>query len=127
MEAKRGNMAEVICGTRKQAIEDGVLVDVSDMAKQAGIIDPVALTRVVWTGCIAASSVVGGPTEARRLSHLLLYLALTIAKARGSDPLHFEIVERQGSTAFKTIELKAVLDDGDDGEQVITVMYPDED
>lgn len=34
--------------SRAQAIEDGVLVDVSSMAKEAGFIWPVAVTAAVW-------------------------------------------------------------------------------
>lgn len=34
--------------TRAQAIEDGVLVDVTDMAKEAGFKWPVAMTRTVY-------------------------------------------------------------------------------
>ena len=34
--------------TRAQAIADGFLVDVSDMAKEAGFKWPVAVTRAVW-------------------------------------------------------------------------------
>ena len=34
--------------TRQQAIEDGVLMDVSETAKEAGVRFPVALTRAVW-------------------------------------------------------------------------------
>ena len=35
--------------TRAQAIEDGILVDVSDTAREAGFNIPVAVTRTVWT------------------------------------------------------------------------------
>jgi uncharacterized protein DUF6573 len=34
--------------TREQAIADGVLMDVSDMAKEAGFKWPVAVTLAVW-------------------------------------------------------------------------------
>ena len=34
--------------TRSQAIEDGFLVDVSDMAREAGFKWPVVVTRRVW-------------------------------------------------------------------------------
>jgi len=34
--------------TRAQALEDGVLVDVSETARKAGFKIPVALTRAVW-------------------------------------------------------------------------------
>ena len=41
--------AEVIYTyTRAQALEDGVLVDVSEMAKEAGVRFPVALTATVY-------------------------------------------------------------------------------
>ncbi|WP_049473777.1 DUF6573 family protein, partial [Stenotrophomonas maltophilia] len=35
--------------TRAQAIEDGVLVDVSDVAKEAGFKLPVTITRAAWS------------------------------------------------------------------------------
>jgi hypothetical protein len=38
--------------SRAQAIEDGVLVDVSVMAKEAGITSPVALTRAAYEACV---------------------------------------------------------------------------
>lgn len=41
--------------TRAQAITDGVLVDVSAMAREAGFRYPVALTRAVWEDCVAWS------------------------------------------------------------------------
>ena len=34
--------------TRKQAIEDGVLVDITDVAKEAGIKYPVAITSTAF-------------------------------------------------------------------------------
>ena len=34
--------------SRAQAIEDGILVDVSDTAREAGFTIPVAVTRTVW-------------------------------------------------------------------------------
>ena len=39
--------------TRAQAIEDGILVDVSDTAREAGFRIPVAVTRTVWNRIIA--------------------------------------------------------------------------
>ncbi len=34
--------------TRKQAIDDGLLIDVSEMAKEAGFKWPIAITATVW-------------------------------------------------------------------------------
>ena len=38
--------------TRSQAIEDGVLVDLSEWARETGFRFPVACTRAVWERCI---------------------------------------------------------------------------
>ena len=54
--------------TRKQAIADGVLVDVTDQAKFSGFKIPVAVTQTVWGGWIEANRV-GGSFEAPPLPH----------------------------------------------------------
>jgi len=47
-EGENGEFVLIAAYSRAQAIEDGVLVDVTEQAKQAGIKAPVALTRAVW-------------------------------------------------------------------------------
>ena len=39
--------------SREEAIRDGVLIDVSPMAREAGIRHPVALTAAAWDRCVA--------------------------------------------------------------------------
>ena len=39
--------------TRAQAIEDGMLIDVSATGQQAGFCWPVALTSATWENCVA--------------------------------------------------------------------------
>ena len=39
--------------TRADAIRDGVLIDVSETAREAGIRWPVALTAAAWAQCVA--------------------------------------------------------------------------
>jgi len=47
--------------TRADAIADGFLVDVSDMAKEAGFKWPVAVTRAVWDDiCTLSRARTGG-------------------------------------------------------------------
>jgi hypothetical protein len=41
--------------SRAQAIDDGVLVDVTQPARETGFRHPVALTRAVWERCVAMS------------------------------------------------------------------------
>jgi hypothetical protein len=41
--------------TRSEALADGVLVDVTETAREAGFVVPVALTRAAWDLCVALS------------------------------------------------------------------------
>ena len=53
--------------TRKQAVADGVQVDVSKTAKEAGITFPVFLTRTVFDAYVTVPSGVHHQDEAGRL------------------------------------------------------------
>ena len=50
--------------TRAQAIEDGVLIDVTRMAQEAGFKYPVAITASVWHEYIVPNDV-GGVSQPR--------------------------------------------------------------
>ena len=39
--------------TRAEAVEDGLLIDVSETAREAGFRIPVALTAAAWADCVA--------------------------------------------------------------------------
>ena len=57
--------------TRAQALADGVLVDVTEMAREAGFQIPVALTHAVWAEYVAVPEGVEGQDEAGRLWDIL--------------------------------------------------------
>jgi hypothetical protein len=43
--------------SRKQAIADGVLIDVTNTAHEAGFVVPVAVTSTAWAECVAVAGV----------------------------------------------------------------------
>jgi len=114
--------------TRAQAIEDGVLVDVSDTAAEAGIVYPVAVTSRVWEGPITPDdrSRPYGQSEAGRLWDVLMVFRV-VAKIRGGSELLFQVIAIMKARQQRKITLKAIVDPGDDVEPVITVMFPEED
>jgi hypothetical protein len=69
--------------TRAQAIEDGVLIDVSAVAREAGIAYPVALTSAAWGRCVTVPPGVEGQDEAGRLWDVLWLLRLAIGRSDG--------------------------------------------
>ena len=116
--------------TRKQALEDGVQVDVSDIAREAGIRFPVFLTRTVFDAYVAIPPKVEGQDEAGRLWDILWMLRVTISKAScAGDRLHFSLYVRNDNRRPRLVQLLAACGalDIDNPQPSITVMMPDED
>ena len=112
--------------TRAQALKDGVLIDVSEMAREAGFVWPVALTAAVW------ALVEDIPRRYRawqtvegRLWDLLwmAYCAIRSAEHSGTE-LRYTLLLDHGRRRYLT--LKLVTGPGDHGEPVVTIMLPDE-
>lgn len=114
--------------TRAQAIADGVLIDVSNLAKAAGFRFPVAMTATVWETCVRVPEGVEGQDETGRLWDVLNVLRFRIRASRaGEGELPFEVLVRSDNRRPQEVKLKAVCGPGDDAEPVITVMLPEED
>lgn len=97
--------------TREQAIADGVLVDVSDMAKEAGFKWPVAVTLAVWNEVVIPTphDERDGQSKEGRLWDVL-WMARLVAKANtdDSDSVLFKVLV-QCDRKQQTITLKLVL------------------
>jgi hypothetical protein len=70
--------------TRADAIRDGVLIDVTETAREAGIRWPVALTSAVWGRCVTVPAGVVCQDEAGRLWDVLFLLALAARRSGGA-------------------------------------------
>ncbi len=119
--------------TRKQAIEDGVLLDITDTAKKIGFISSVAVTSTVWHGYIIPPKELKcwGQSIKGRLWDVIFLLHFRISQSLPKHSLHFKTVfmmpDKRHDYMHKPVELKAVASSGDDGEPVITIMLPEED
>ena len=124
--------AEVISTyTREQAIDDGVLVDVSQLAQEAGFIVPVAMTSEAWRKCVYWPTDYGShQDETGRLWDVLYlaFLAMKRAKSGGTQLIYKLLcIPADGSSLDALeVELKLISGPGDDGEHVITIMLPNE-
>ncbi len=116
--------------SRAQAIEDGVLVDVTTTAKEAGIKVPVALTRAVWEKYVEVPNGVQCQDVQGRLWDVLVMFRHGASGER-SDYLYFSMYVRQHNrerlTRRDMVQLKAIIGPGDTSEPVITIMLPEED
>jgi hypothetical protein len=114
---------------RAQAIEDGVLIDVSTVARETGITYPVALTSAAWGRCVTVPPGVECQDEAGRLWDVLFLLHLAIGRSDGGPEVRFGVHVRDDNRERTPplVRLRAVCGPGDQGEPVITVMLPGED
>lgn len=124
--------AEVISRyTREQALEDGFLVDVTTQAKEAGFVWPVAMTNEVWCECVKVPDGVQGQDIDGRLWDIFTMLRFAIKQAASTDRILFSVIvrnhNRARTTKADTVQLKAMVGGGDNGEPVITIMNPDQD
>lgn len=114
--------------TRRQAIEDGVLVDVSEMARKAGLVYPVAVTQAVWAAIenVPPKLVNVQDTEGRLWD--VLYMA-SIASKRGGQVIYYKLImdRNENGKRIRYLMLKAICGPGDNHEPVITIMLPEED
>lgn len=121
---------EIIYGySRSQAIEDGVLIDVSELASEASFKFPVAVTCGLWAEVIEpdeASKAIG-QSEIGRLWDILLILRVAIRKAANTEMILFNPLFVFNGQKPIAKQLKAVCSPGDDLEPVITIMLPNED
>ena len=118
--------------SRKQSIEDGVLVDVSETpeAIEAGFKFPVAMTRAAWDQCVEIPAGVIGQDISGRLWDLLYMLRIAIQhSANRSDTVYLELHVRNDNREGEPplVSLKAVCGPGDQGEPAITAMLVEED
>ena len=120
--------------TRSQAIVDGVIFDVTSLAKEAGFKHPMAFTAGLWAAYGEPNTT---PAEDRGTAWDILWMlrcaASGIMPARVErypqrEVIHFQAwLTLRGQTQPKRVGLKAICDGGDDGAPVITVLLPHED
>jgi len=115
--------------TRAQALEDGFLVDLSQLAREAGFKFPVAVTDGVWKIINAP-----GPLEAvgqswrGRAWDMLFVLRLEIRRGGNSDEVHFApLFKRERGGPAVPVKMWSKCGPGDTPAPVITIMLEGED
>ena len=108
--------------SRAQALEDGVLVNISERARRAGIRYPTACTAGVWAliDCLPESGTdtLAGIVRDVRAEEVLRVMLAAIRQARGTDRVTFEAL---GAALW------AHCGPGDTDAPVITIMREGED
>jgi len=109
--------------TRREAIADGVLVDVTGVAREAGFRIPVAITAGVMAEYLSDLS---GEERDAKLSRFLSILS-EIGRSNPDSSRVVVFVLNRDATPPKLLELIVSLGPDDNGDACITVMFPHED
>jgi hypothetical protein len=130
MTADKEDFTLISLYTRANAIADGVLVDVSDMAKEAGFRWPVAVTRSVWDEVVTPTphDAQHGQSEKGRLWDVL-WMARLAAKANKDDrdSVLFQVIVLYDQKQKKVTLKLALSFESPQGGPCLTIMLPDED
>ena len=125
--------------TRAEAIDDGILIDVSKTAREAGIRFPTAITRGVQDDCVEwtdadrkkSRSLASGQDESGRLWDVVWMAKVNLTLRKGqpiANPLMYSIrrLPRPGRGRRQRVQLKLIIDGGDNGKPAITILLPNE-
>jgi hypothetical protein len=115
--------------TRKQALEDGILIDVTDIGLFAGFKVPVAITALVH-GITSIHEIPGDGRPLRWFLHKLLLIAQLHAsyeRNRNSREFNYDVPFMDENQERQIEHFKCVLGPDDDGFPCVTVMMTWED
>ena len=124
--------------TRAEALADGVLVDVTTTAREAGFKVPTAVTAAVFDECIEWTESDAEQSSAHQdqkgrlwdVVYLAAFKARTLAKRglrQNQAIFELNVAPRPGRTHPRRRTLKLVIGPGDNHEPVATIMLPHED
>lgn len=119
--------------SRADAIADGVLIDVTSVAREAGFKVPVALTAAVWDDCVAWKAEDNKrqvlQDEAGRLWDVLWTAFAAARRARG-DQVAFQLYRvPRGGRGYRPrlTTLRLHISPGDELEPVLSILLPGQD
>jgi len=119
--------------TRRQAIEDGVLVDLMQpdtvgLVREAGFKFPVAMTMGAFAATVAelGESLPEGQDIQGRLWDVLWMLTCAIKTAGSTDRVRFRVSVWDGKRRHE-VKLWSLCGPGDDAAPVVTIMLEGED
>lgn len=113
--------------SRKQAIADGVLIDVTDRAREAGFKLPVCVSDHLYHGYVVPPDGMDGEGQSvkGRLHDLFTMTKAAMATRWEDNRVYYQALFRM-PRSLDLVKCLAVVGPGDDMEPVITLMLPED-
>jgi hypothetical protein len=109
--------------SRQQAIEDGVLVEVGELAREAGFKFPTVVTQAL-EATLRDIPEGSGQDYTGRLWDVLFLAHVTARQAPATDRVGFEVIISTPGDAGSLHKLLLHIGPGDTPEPVLTIGYP---
>jgi hypothetical protein len=112
--------------TRAQAIEDGVLIDVTAQAAELGFRVHTVVTDSLYHGYVVPPDGLEGEGQSvsGRLQDLLFQTLIAASRQRGVDRVEYEVLFLMAPGRWDTVRVIAHIGPGDQAEPVMTIMLP---
>lgn len=111
--------------TRAQALADGVLVDVTETAREAGFRWPVAVTATLWADIVAIPEPYRGVEDVLGRLWDVVWMARWAAQRATEAQIVYDLVLHVADQEM--YKVKMVVGPDDDGSPCITLMRVGED
>jgi len=127
-EGKIGQLLQGLMETRKQAIQAGVLIDVTADAQKLGMSFPIMVTKPLWEVGIAPDQSLSEETKAERLRDVLMAFRLRLASQATLSPL----IDFPAMLALppggvpQPVPLFALIQPGEQNQAMVTLLLPNE-
>lgn len=112
--------------TRSEAIEDGVLTDISELAKEQGFIYPVAISAGI--ALLVEEAVSKGRKDWKGVVWDILSILRFRCRGNTTNRCDFDVmIHSKYIGKDKLTKMYSLVGPGDDMNPVITIMLPEED
>ena len=114
--------------SRKQALEDGTLIDITDYARLNGFKIPVAVTASLWVYIGVSPELAEiGQSVADRLKDVLFLLLMEIRKTGADvDRIRYPVDFLVEPDSTETVEIIALVGPDDDLKPCLTIGLPED-
>ena len=116
--------------TREMALEDGVLIDVTEDAKQVGFSLHTVVTSNLFNGYVVPAAELDGSfgqSTAGRMHDLLMLARIAAGGEPDGDRVVFQVGFLMRPGRLETVKVILHIGPGDNGEPVLTLMLPEDD
>jgi len=119
----------ISCYTRQQAIEDGVLIDVTEEAKRIGFKVNTCVTDNLFLEYVTPPAGLEGEGQSieGRLQDLLFRTLIAASTMGGTDRVEFVVLFLMKPGHWDKVHVLATMGPGDHREPVLTIMLPEDD